>query len=100
MATVTRSALKWDYAPAPESRDAASLKKRYDLFIDGEFVAPKDGTRVQTINPANEEPLAEVAFAGAEGRGPRRRGRRAPRRRSGARCRRWSAASTCSGSRG
>ncbi len=64
MATVTRSALKWDYAPAPESRDAASLKKRYELFIDGEFRAPKDGTRVQTINPSNEEPLAEVAFAG------------------------------------
>ena len=64
MATVTRTALKWDYAPAPESRDAASLKKRYDLFIDGEFRAPKDGTRVKTINPSNEEPLAEVAFAG------------------------------------
>ena len=25
---------------------------------------PSDGTRVQTINPATEEPLAEVAFAG------------------------------------
>jgi aldehyde dehydrogenase (NAD+) len=64
MATVTRTALKWDYAPAPESRDAASLKQRYELFIDGEFSAPKDGTRVNTINPSNEEPLAEVAFAG------------------------------------
>ncbi|HEX6025336.1 MAG TPA: aldehyde dehydrogenase family protein [Solirubrobacter sp.] len=64
MATVTRSALKWDYAPAPESRDAASLKPSYELFIDGEFRAPEDGTRVQTINPSNEEPLAEVAFAG------------------------------------
>jgi aldehyde dehydrogenase (NAD+) len=65
MATVTRAALKWDYAPAPESRDAASLKGSYDLFIGGSFVAPEDGTRVQTINPATEEPLAEVAFAGA-----------------------------------
>jgi aldehyde dehydrogenase (NAD+) len=65
MATATRTALKWDYAPAPESPDAASLKPSYDLFIDGEFRAPKDGTRVQSINPANEEPLAEVAFAGA-----------------------------------
>ncbi len=64
MATVTRTALKWDYAPAPESRDAASLKPSYDLFIGGEFSAPSDGTRVQTINPANEEPLAEIAFAG------------------------------------
>ena len=66
MATATRTALKWDYAPAPESRDAASLKPSYDLFIDGEFSAPKDGTRVQSINPANEEPLAEVAYAGAK----------------------------------
>jgi aldehyde dehydrogenase (NAD+) len=59
-----RTTLRWDYAPAPESRDSASLRDRYDLFVGGEFVAPGDGTRVQTINPANEEPLAEVAFAG------------------------------------
>src|SRR3954454_8204452 len=64
MATVTRAALQWDYAPAPESRDAAVLKPRYDLFIGGEFVAPGDGTVVTTTNPATEEPLAEVAFAG------------------------------------
>jgi len=59
-----RTALRWDYAPAPESRDAASLKDRYDLFVGGEFVAPKDGSREPTINPATEESLAEVAFAG------------------------------------
>ena len=59
-----RTALRWDYAPAPESRDSASLRDSYDLFVGGEFVAPGDGTRVQTINPATEEPLAEVAFAG------------------------------------
>ena len=47
-----RTALRWDYAPAPESRDAASLKPRYDLFIDGEFTAPRDGSREPTINPA------------------------------------------------
>jgi aldehyde dehydrogenase (NAD+) len=59
-----RTALRWDYAPAPESRDAASLKPRYDLFIGGEFTAPRDGSREPTINPATEEPLAEVAYAG------------------------------------
>src|SRR4051794_16377621 len=64
MATLERTALQWDYAPAPESRDAASLRESYDLFIDGAFVAPGDGTRVRTINPATEEPLASVAFAG------------------------------------
>jgi aldehyde dehydrogenase (NAD+) len=61
-----RAALRWDYAPAPESRDAAPLKPRYDLFIDGAFVAPEDGTVVESINPATEEPLAEVAFAGPQ----------------------------------
>src|ERR1700760_2115879 len=66
MATVERTALQWDYAPAPESRDATRLKPRYDLFIDGEFSAPADGTVEQTINPANEGPLAEVACAGAK----------------------------------
>src|SRR3954467_11039843 len=65
-ATEPRTALQWDYAPAPESRDAASLKPRYDLFVGGEFVAPRDGTRVPSINPATEEPLAEVAFAGPQ----------------------------------
>src|SRR6478609_8763209 len=64
MATVERTALTWDYAPAPESRDAAPLKPRYDLFIGGKFVAPTDGTVVETKNPATEETLAEVAFAG------------------------------------
>src|SRR3954471_2800399 len=64
MATVTRTAVKWDYAPAPESRDSASLRESYDLFIGGQFVAPSDGTRVETLNPATEEPLASVAFAG------------------------------------
>src|SRR6478752_7134533 len=64
MATVERTALTWDYAPAPESRDAAPLKPRYDLFIGGQFVAPTDGTVVETKNPATEETLAEVAFAG------------------------------------
>jgi aldehyde dehydrogenase (NAD+) len=63
-ATEARRALQWEYAPAPETRDAASLKDRYDLFIGGEFVAPKDGSREPSITPATEEPLAEVAFAG------------------------------------
>src|SRR4051794_10943906 len=61
-----RAALRWDYAPAPESRDAAALRERYDLFIGGEFVAPGDGQVVPSINPATEETLAEVAFAGPQ----------------------------------
>ena len=59
-----RTAVRWEYAPAPESRDAAPLRERYDLFIDGEFTAPKDGDRFPSVNPATEETLAEVAGAG------------------------------------
>jgi aldehyde dehydrogenase (NAD+) len=53
----------FDYAPAPESRDIARLKPSYQIFVDGKF---RDGTgdAVKTINPADEEPLAEVSEAG------------------------------------
>src|SRR5215207_9498607 len=61
-----RTSIVWDYAPAPESPDHVRLRDSYGLFIDGEFQEPVDGTRVPTINPATEEPVAEVAFAGAE----------------------------------
>src|SRR3954449_10421836 len=61
----SRTALRWDYAPAPESRDAARIAPSYDLFIGGEFTPPKDGRRAPTLNPATEETLAEIAFAGA-----------------------------------
>jgi aldehyde dehydrogenase (NAD+) len=62
----TRTRIVWDYAPAPESPDHVRLRESYGLFIDGDFRDPLDGTRVPSINPATEEPLAEVAFAGAE----------------------------------
>src|SRR3954469_1737178 len=62
--TVERTALRWDYAPAPESPDAARIAPSYDLFIGGEVVAPGDGSRAPTLNPATEEPLAGVACAG------------------------------------
>jgi aldehyde dehydrogenase (NAD+) len=53
----------WQYDPAPESADP-KLKARYDLFINGEFVAPKSGKYFDTINPATEQKLAEIALAG------------------------------------
>jgi aldehyde dehydrogenase (NAD+) len=54
---------KFDYAPAPESRGIARLKPSYQIFVDGRF---RDGTgeAIKTIDPADEEPLAEVAEAG------------------------------------
>ena len=54
----------WEYDPAPETADP-KLKARYDLFIDGKFVAPKLGKYFDSINPANEQKLAEIALAGA-----------------------------------
>jgi aldehyde dehydrogenase (NAD+) len=54
----------WEYAPAPESREIVRLQDRYGLFIGGQFVEPLSGERYTTIDPAREEPLAEVAQAG------------------------------------
>jgi aldehyde dehydrogenase (NAD+) len=56
----------FEYAPAPESREVVSLEERYGLFIGGEWVEPRSGEYQPSISPATEEPLAEVAYAGAE----------------------------------
>ena len=53
----------WEYAPSLESTSHIQLKKKYDLFIDGKWVKPKSGKYFTSINPANEEVLAEVAHA-------------------------------------
>ena len=60
---------------APESTDIVRLEDRYGLFIDGEFVEPQERRWFTTINPATEEPLAEVAEAGPEDVDARGRGR-------------------------
>jgi aldehyde dehydrogenase (NAD+) len=53
----------WEYDPAPETADPR-LQARYDLFIDGQFVPPRSGGYFDSINPANERKLAEIALAG------------------------------------
>ena len=60
----------FEYAPAPESRDIARLKPSYRMFVDGEF-RDGSGEAIKTINPADEEPLAEVAEAGTADVEPR-----------------------------
>jgi aldehyde dehydrogenase (NAD+) len=52
----------WEYDPAPETADP-KLKSKYDLFIGGKFVPPKSGKYFESINPATEEVLAEIALA-------------------------------------
>src|ERR1700761_5333461 len=54
---------RFEYAPAPESRDIGRLKTSYQIFVDGQF-RDGSGPAVKTINPADEQPLAEVAEAG------------------------------------
>jgi aldehyde dehydrogenase (NAD+) len=65
MTTEARTSIVWDYAPAPESADHIRLRDRYGLFLGGEFAEPADGRYVASINPATEEPIAEVAWADA-----------------------------------
>ncbi|HEY7174738.1 MAG TPA: aldehyde dehydrogenase family protein [Micromonosporaceae bacterium] len=54
----------FDYAPAPESAAIVDIRPSYGLFIGGEFVdGDRDSGRFKTINPATEEPLAEIVDA-------------------------------------
>jgi aldehyde dehydrogenase (NAD+) len=56
-------AIPWEYAPAPEQRDIVQLKDRYGLFIDGREVKASGGETFTSVDPATEQPLAEVAKA-------------------------------------
>ncbi|MBM3656198.1 MAG: aldehyde dehydrogenase family protein [Actinobacteria bacterium] len=53
----------FEYAPAPESKAIADIKKDYGLFINGRFVASNSKKHFETINPANEEVLAKISLA-------------------------------------
>ncbi|MDA8634312.1 aldehyde dehydrogenase family protein [Verrucomicrobiales bacterium] len=52
----------FEYAPAPESTPV-KLKKQYELFIDGEFVAPSRGKYFGSVNPATGKRHARIAKA-------------------------------------
>ncbi len=53
----------WEFDPAPESADPR-IDSRYNLFINGKFVAPKSRKHFDSISPRNEEKLCEIALAG------------------------------------
>jgi len=53
----------WTYAPAPEDTKHIAIKKQYDLFINGKFEKPNSKKYFDTINPATEQKIAEVAEA-------------------------------------
>ena len=50
----------WELAPAPESTGHIHLERSYGLFINGKFQPSEGGGFFQSINPANEEVIAEV----------------------------------------
>src|SRR6266699_3602827 len=56
---------KWEYAPAPETSDYLRIAPRHELFINGKFVAPHSGQHFDSVNPATEEKLSEIAAADA-----------------------------------
>ena len=56
----------WDYSSSLEAINHIQLKKKYTLFIDGKWIAPSKNTYFKTINPSNEETLAEIASASKE----------------------------------
>jgi aldehyde dehydrogenase (NAD+) len=64
--TRPQARVEWEYATAPEARDIVSIRDQYGLFIGGEFIEPKSGRYLVTIDPSTEQRLAEVAEAGEE----------------------------------
>ena len=66
MSDAIQPSVPWEYAPAPESTAVVTLEDSYGLFVNGEFIEPTSGKRFVTINPATEEPLAQIAEAGPE----------------------------------
>ncbi len=55
----------FEYAPAPETTKTP-IREQYGLFIDGKWTAPRTGQYFDTVNPATEETLARIAYAGQE----------------------------------
>jgi aldehyde dehydrogenase (NAD+) len=55
--------VEWQYSPSLESTDHIKIESRYNLFIGGQFVQPHSKRWFETINPATEDTLAEIAEA-------------------------------------
>src|SRR5467141_1280411 len=57
---------KWEYAAAPETSDYLRIPPRHELFIHGKFVTPHSRQYFDSLNPATEEKLSEIATADAQ----------------------------------
>src|SRR5919106_6778634 len=51
----------WTYGPAPEARDIVTIEERYGHYVGGDWLEPAE--TYTTLNPATEEPLAEIGQA-------------------------------------
>jgi len=58
--------VEWAYSPSLESTDHVKIEPRYNLFIGGKFVEPHSKRWFETINPATEGTLSEIAEGDAE----------------------------------
>ena len=54
---------KLNFSPSLENTDSLSLKKEYQLFINGQFQKPLSNKYFASINPANENKIAMLAQA-------------------------------------
>ena len=68
-------ATDWSYAPAPESAGHVKLKAKYDLFINGKFVAPSKGRILRHDQPRQREETWRGRFSDRGGCGRAVKGR-------------------------
>ena len=58
-----------EYGPAPESHSTADqwldeFDRKFGLFINGQWVSPSSDSYFESINPANEDVLAQISESG------------------------------------
>ena len=57
------STTNWNLEPSLESTAVVQLKDQYELFINGQWQAPKANKYFATINPSDESHLSNIAWA-------------------------------------
>ena len=55
-----------EYASAIESTSLVTIKDKYGLFIDGEFVSSSSGKSFETLDPSTENSLSVITEASSE----------------------------------
>jgi aldehyde dehydrogenase (NAD+) len=56
----------FEYAPSLESTAGLEIRERYGLYIGGEWMPAGGSASFATIDPATEETLAQISYAGAD----------------------------------